>query len=301
MNLSKCHFLKEEINYLGHCIKYNEISPIYDNISSIIKIKPPTDVKQVRQFLGKINYYHRFIDKVSSLLSPLHQLLKKDQKFEWTTECQETFDKLKVIITSQPVLAIFNPNERCILETDASKLGLGAVLKQKGSDEQLHPIGYFSKKLTKHQQNYSITELECLAVIEAIKFWHYYLYGNLFTIITDHSALKSILKFKNPSSRLFVWSLFLSQYKFEINYRPGKLNVEADYLSRNPNDISENKTKIPIMNFLTLEMISLHQQSMDINALSSDYFRENSVIFRRMANQTKKIVVPEQLRSVFIR
>ena len=120
--------------------------------------------------MGKVNFYHKFISNAPKILAPLYKLLQKNQTFEWNLECQESFDQSKSLLMTQPVLAINNPSEHCYLYTDASKVGLGAVLKQKQSDGQLHPIGYFSKKLLKYQTNYTVTELECLALIEAIEY-----------------------------------------------------------------------------------------------------------------------------------
>jgi hypothetical protein len=154
-------------------------------------------------------------------------------------------------LTSSPVLAIFNPNEECVLYTDASKVGLGAVLKQKQLDKKLHPIAYFSKKLLPYQINYSITELECLSIIEAINYWHHYLYGNKFTIVCDHNALRWLKSIKKPNSRLFNWSLKLSQYECEIKYIAGNDNIEADLLSRNPViENTDNTEHLKIINLI---------------------------------------------------
>lgn len=142
---------------------------------------------------------------------------------------------MKKILTSSPVLQIFDPDKHSYVYCDASKIGIGAVLKQISSrDNEQHPVAYFSKKLLDYQKNYSISELECLAIVESLEYFHHYLYGSKFTVITDHQALKWLHKVKKPNSRLFKWSLKLSQFDFQIQYRPGKNNVEADALSRNP-------------------------------------------------------------------
>ncbi len=166
LKLSKCSFSRKQVKYLGHIVSKNTIRPLSDNIKSIQNFPIPSHVKNVQQFLGKVNYYHRFIPNAPKLLNPLYKLIKKGSKFIWTKECNDSFNAIKCFLTSSPVLAIYNPNEECILYTDASKIGLGAVLKQKQSDNKLHPIGYFSKKLLSYQQNYSITELEYLAIID---------------------------------------------------------------------------------------------------------------------------------------
>ena len=234
LKLSKCQFAQNEVVYLGHIITKNKIQPLNDNAKSINDFPAPRNVKTLQRFLGKVNFYHKFIPNAPTLLAPLYRLLQKGQEFQWTEECEDSFRKIKSFLIKQPILAIFNPHAPCYLYTDASKLGIGAVLKQPQSDNQLHPIGFFSKKLLPYQKNYSSTELECLAIIEAIEYWHHYLYGNQFTVITDHQALQWLKNVKKPNSRLFNWSLRLSQYNFNIEFRPGKDNQEADCLSRNP-------------------------------------------------------------------
>ena len=176
--------------YLEHCLSDNKIIPLHDNTLSIKEFPKPSYIKSLQRFLGKVNFYHKFIVNAPKILHPLYDLLKKGKKFLWTEECENAFQQIKDLLASQPVLAVFNPNSHCYLFTDASRQGLGAVLKQVQTDGELHPIGYFSKKLLKYQQNYSVTELECLAIVEVVEYFHHYLYGQTFTIITDHQTLK---------------------------------------------------------------------------------------------------------------
>jgi hypothetical protein len=124
----------------------------------------------VQQFLGKINYYHKFIENAPTKLKPLYDLLKKNQKFDWSLECNNAFEEIKRYLLSKPILSIYDPLKGCFLYTDTSKIGIGAILKQKQENDKLHPIAYFSKKLLKYQVNYTATELECLALVEAIVF-----------------------------------------------------------------------------------------------------------------------------------
>ena len=210
LKLSKCQFAQIEVQYLGHIISKNQIRPLNDNTKSINDFPSPTNIKSVQRFLGKVNFYLKFIPNAPTILAPLYQLLKKGQKFEWTKDCENSFQSIKSFLIKQPVLAIYNPNAPCYLFTDASKVGIEAVLKQPQTDDQLHPIGFFSKKLLQYQRNYSSTELECLAIIESIEYWHHYLYGQKFTVITDHQALRWLRNIKKPNSRLFNWSLRLS-------------------------------------------------------------------------------------------
>ena len=146
LKLSKCQFAQRKVNYLGHTLTKNQIVPLCDNTKSIKNFPTPTNVKSLQKFLRKVNFYHKFISNAPKVLAPLYRLLQKNQTFKWDLECQKSFDQSKNLLMTQPVLAIYNPSEHCYLYTDASKVGLGAVLKQKQSDGQLHLIGYFSKK-----------------------------------------------------------------------------------------------------------------------------------------------------------
>ena len=142
---SKCRFAQTEVTFLGHVLSLNTMKPLNDNLIPIKKFQIPKDTKHVQQFLGKINYYHKFIKNAPKKLAPLYNLLKKNSKFEWTSECQSAFDKIKTYLTSEPILAIYNPNAECFLFVDASKTGLGSVLKQIQNDNTLKPIAYFSQ------------------------------------------------------------------------------------------------------------------------------------------------------------
>lgn len=296
LNFEKCKFAQLSVKYLGHELTLNEIRPLHCNIESILKLNNPTNLKQLRRFLGKVNYNRKFIPRITEILEPLHKLLRKENKFEWNDDCQKSFEKLKQILTTEPVLKMYNPKNEIILETDASKIGVGAVLKQVDADKNVNPIGYFSKKLSNYQQNYPATHLECLAVIEAIKFWHCYLCDKRFTIITDHSALTSIRKMKNPNSRLFTWALFLGQYDFEIKYRPGTENVVADYLSRDPISNENIDCHVKLVNFISLNEMKNEQIKMS-KLDNSQLVNKNGLLVKLDKNGFEKIIVPENLRE----
>jgi len=290
LKLSKCQFLKEKVTYLGYDLEKNKITPLHDNTNSIKNFPRPNNVKNIQQFLGKVNFYHKFIPNAPKILAPLYQLLKKDQPFIWSENCELAFNQIKNLLTSQPVLSIFNPEKECFLYTDASKVGIGAVLKQKQADGELHPVGFFSKKLLDYQLNYSVTELECLAIIEAIEYWHHYLYGKKFTVVTDHQALKWLKNMKKPNSRLFNWSYRLSIYDFDIKYIPGKDNVEADCLSRNP--FHSNTVKI---NLLNLEEIQTASENLKVK----NTIRKNGILLKKK-NGLNKIYIPKSLINKLI-
>ena len=294
LKLSKCQFARKSVNYLGHTIIKNHFTPINDNLIAIKNFPKPENIKMLERFLGKLGYYYRFIPNAHKLLAPLYRLKKKNVNWDWDTKCDNAFHLAITFLTSRPVLCIYDPNRECILYTDASKIGLGAVLKQKQDDNFLHPIGYFSKKLLDYQKNYDITELECLAIVQSIEFWHHYLYGKKFIIYCDHNPLRWIKTTKKPNSRLFNWSLKLSQYNFDIKYIPGKNNQESDCLSRCPVIESfDDKEHIKIVNLLEKQELIDYQTKYRDN-IGKEYEIEND-LFVKVKNNFHKIFVPNEL------
>src|SRR6266487_2542613 len=161
-------------------------------------------------------------------------LLKKETPFEWTDKQQRAFDFLKECLMKAPILQYPDFEKPFTLYTDASGTGLGAVLTQKDSENKERVIAYASKSLNKAELNYGITDKECLAVIWAIKHFEQYLELLPFQVVTDHSALKYLQTAKVPTGRRAQWIMYLQQFEFEIVYRPGKENRNADALSRIP-------------------------------------------------------------------
>ena len=187
----------------------------------------------LRQFLGLASYYRHF---VPGFAHPLHQLLKKDVDFEWSTDCQSSFEKLKRLLTTAPLLAYprFGHAEEFILETDASLEGLGAVLSQKQDDGLVHPVAFASRSLQPHEKSYSSTELETLGLVWAVKHFRPYLLGYHTTVFTDHSVCTSLLNSSKPSAKLARWAMIVQEFDLSIKHRSGRSNANSDALSRNP-------------------------------------------------------------------
>lgn len=234
LKLSKCQFAQTHVNYLGHRISKNGIEPLQSNIDTIMAIQPPKNVKEVQSLIGHIQYYRMFIPNCSAVLHPITKLLRKNTPFKWEEEQQQTFNKIKKLLTEPPILQIFDPEMQTHIFTDASKKGIGAVLKQKTDNGALKPVAYFSKALQDYQKNYSVPELECLAIVEALDNWKHYVSGRKVIIHSDHAGLRWLHKVKFNNSRLSRWSVALSRYDYEIIHEPGRQNFEADQLSRNP-------------------------------------------------------------------
>ncbi len=235
INPSKCTFLQEKINLLGFQLSAAGLDTQQSKVDAILQRKPPTNLKELQVFLGLTNYYRRFIRNFSSIAAPLNALQRKDTPYRWTNECQQAFDELKRRLAEHPVLILPDFDKPFILHTDASGLGLGAILSQIAtSDNMEHPIAYASRSVTAAERNYSITELECLGVIWATHLFRPYLLGHHTTVVTDHQALTWLLKLKQPTGRLARWALYLQAYDIEIVYRKGKHHANVDGLSRPP-------------------------------------------------------------------
>lgn len=227
----KCEFMRKEVSYLGHIISDSGVKPNPDKVKAINDLRAPVDQKSIKSFLGLVGYYRKFIPDFAKIAKPLTLLLKKDTPFVWSNIHQKSFNKFKEILTTEPLLKYPDFSKQFILTTDASNYAIGSVLSQGpiGSDP---PIAFASRTLNNAEQNYSTTEKELLAIIWSVKHFRPYLFGRKFTIVTDHKPLTWLFNCKDPGSRLLRWRLKLSEYDYSIQYKPGKINSNADALSR---------------------------------------------------------------------
>jgi len=232
IKLKKCKWCEENIEYLGHIVGKDGLKPDPKKIEKVKKIEVPKTVRDIRSFLGLCSYYRKFVKGFSKIAKPLNELLKKDKEFLWGEKQQEAFEILKEKLIEHPILIYPDFNKEFILITDASGTGLGAILTQLDEENRERVIAYASRSLVQAERNYPITDQECLAVVWGIEYFHKYLTGRKFTIITDHSALKYINTCKVPKGRRGKWMMKLQEYNFEIKHRPGKENSNADALSR---------------------------------------------------------------------
>ena len=252
---SKCHLLKRAFNFLGHVASEDGISTDPDKCSALQRWPVPTSAKAVRQFLGFAGYYRRFVKDFSKVAKPLFALTsyskkgvkktRSDPPFVWTAECQEAFDHLRQSLMSPPILAYPDYSRPFLLYTDASNLGLGAVLSQV-QDGQERVIAYASRGLRKAERNdahYSAFKLELLSLKWAItEKFREYLMGGRFTVYTDHNPLVH-LGSANLRAVEQRWMAQLSSFTFDIKYRPGKQNDNADALSRLPRSTASNEAE----------------------------------------------------------
>ena len=231
---SKCNLFKQEVNYLGYVVSVHGVATDPEKVSAMERFPTPIDLKSLRSFLGLASYYRRFVPNFSVIANPLFALTRKDAAYNWDQPCQQAFDRLKMYLATAPVLAYPDFSVDFQLETDASGMGLGAVLSQTQKDRSIRPIAFASRTLQASEVNYGITELEALAVVWAVRHFRQYLYGHRCNIITDHEVLKSLLNTPHPSGRLARWGLTLQELDLVITYCPGKKNPKADALSRYP-------------------------------------------------------------------
>ncbi|MGA9042841.1 MAG: ribonuclease H family protein, partial [Terriglobales bacterium] len=231
LNLRKCQFLCNSFHYLGHIITPAGIKPNPDKISALKNMLPPKNRKELMSFLGLVNWFRRFIPHLAEKTSVLTPLLSKSADWNWTADHQDAFCFLTHALTDDSFVRFPNFNQPFVLACDASLKQVGAVLLQQ-FNSVMHPVIFFSKLLDKHQQNYSVIEKECFAIVLSIKHFHVYLHSTFFVVRTDHRALVWLDRMKDTSSKLLRWSMFLQQYKFLIVYGKGEENAVADALSR---------------------------------------------------------------------
>ena len=194
----------------------------------------PTCKRQLMRFLGMAGYYRKFCHNFSVIAESLTNLLGKRTKYVWNNDCQKSFDKLKAILLSAPVLLAPNFDRYFNLAVDTSDVGAGSVLLQEDDNGVDHPVCYFSKTLHKHQRNYSTIEKECLSMILALQHFEVCLSSSATPIVvfSDHNPLTFIHKMKNKNQRLLRWSLMLQEYNLDIRHIKGKDNIIPDALSR---------------------------------------------------------------------
>lgn len=302
----KCKFFAESISYLGYDISEKGLHKSKNKLEAISKIPEPQNVSQLRSFIGAINYYNRFIPNIPTLLHPLYELIKKDVKWNWSRECQESFVKVKNILISDTVLVHFDSVLPLVLTVDASDYGVGAVLSHIFENGVERPICFASKTLTDQQKRWSQIDKESFAIIFGIKRFYQYLFGNKFTLVTDNKALVTIFGPKKgiptmAANRLQRYACFLSGFNFDIKYVQTKNNI-ADFLSRLPVHIAEvenDDSDALQINYLT-EASDLNLNLLDIErALHKDNILSKIITFVKSGwpKQTKDSALKPYFRK----
>lgn len=309
IKLKKSSFMMTKIIYLGYEISFNKICPSDIKTQSVLKFPYPKNQHQLRQFLGLIGYFRKFIKDFARKSAPLTKLLKKDAKWVWTDDHSAIVDFLKEQICSKPALKIFNPKLETRIYTDASREGYAGILTQCENNLE-SPVAFFSKQTTDPEKNYHSFELELLAIVKTLDRFRFYLSGHDFTIYTDCNAVKNAWNKQTIIPRIARWILFLQDFSFQIVHRPGSQMQHVDALSRNFE--TQNFSRTEQIMVITENDYFREAQSLDSNitdikeillsgdndnnrAIFNDYDLRGNKVFRR-TSFGNKLLVPKMCR-----
>ena len=321
---AKCEFAQAEIVYLGHVLSERGLEMGKDKITKVANFPVPKNAKQMKQFLGLASYHRKFIPCFSKIASPLNELTKKDQNFHWGTVEQNAFEFLKGSLIKAPILsqpdyvAAQEGSRPFVVWTDACKTGVGAVLTQADEKGFYHPLYYVSKSCSSSERNYSITQLEALAVVVAMRKLRMFIFGAHVVVKTDHQPLVGLLKNGNLTSQLVRWALELQEFpNLRIEFVQGRANVVADALSRAYSD-SEPGDHTEILDSVVLavvtddndqswwEMLSVDEQWKDVckklsegdsfSKGSNQFSRKDGFLIQTDSSGIERKVVPCNIR-----
>ena len=282
-NWEKCEFHTNETEYLGFIVGADGLRPVQSKVEAIRQWERPTTLYHVRSFLGAVGYYRRFIYNFAKKSLPLVQLTKMNENRpkklaknqtvakwgrvvktysiadEWDDECEKSFNELKEAMMSAPVLRLPDNTRPYTVYCDASGSAIGGVLMQQDEDTgYLHPVAYFSKKLSPTQMKYPVHEQELLAIYECLSTWRHLLIGNHVSLYTDHKPLTHLKTQPMLSPRQIRWITFLADYDVEILAVEGSKNIIADALSRYAYDPADVTSKMERLRIKFLEDTTSH-------------------------------------------
>ena len=256
IGLPKCNFFQTRLKFLGLEIDGYTVKACAQYVSKVLKLKEPTNKKELGSLMGAIQYIGAFIPGLQQLAWPLNKLRSGGMKWQWQEEQKEAFRKLKNAVEHTQVLALPDPRKRFVLATDASDYAIGGVLMQPSREEKmeldeptsakLKPIQFLSKTLGVSQRNWTIAEKELWAIIWCINRWREHLLGNRFVVLTDHKNLELLNTNKNMTQRFERWRLALQEFDFRVQYVPGFSNTLADYCSREMAQLSLEAMKLEV-------------------------------------------------------
>jgi len=299
---AKCHFGYEQLQLLGHIISKEGLKTDPKKVQKLLDMPAPKDIGEVRSFLGLAGYYRRFIKDFALRSEAMKRLLRKDTPFKWGKEQQEAFENIAQAMATADVVAHPDLKKPFIVTTDASGHGLGAILSQKDEEGQERVVQYASRGLNKHEENYSVTKLEALAVYWAVnKFAHYL--GARFTLVTDHSALKTIFGGTKPlKGQLARWALELQEFKYDVVHREGKANP-ADALSRLINNVEVVIDELPtIKRFLEgQEVVGGRDRQNRIKNRAKQYKLQEGTLYRKKKNDWIPVIEQQPERQRVMR
>jgi len=229
---SKCSFFQRKVAFHGFIVSEASIEVQQEKVQVVAEWLTPRNIHETLSYLGLCNYYRRFVDGFSSIAAPLHALTKKNATYRWSDECDEAFRSLKRCLITAPILSLPTDDGCYVLDTDASNVGLGAILSQvQDGDEKVN--AYASRTLSKSERKYDTTKKELLAVVYSLQY-RQYIFGRHFVVRTDHTALSWLRRTPEPMPQLARWLTFIEEFDFEIVHRSGSKHQNVDTLSRRP-------------------------------------------------------------------
>jgi len=284
VNKEKCNFGKTTLKYLGFVISPYGIQTDPDKTRPIRDFPRPQTVRQLRRFLGICGWYRQFIHNYADKCEPLNALLKNSVKYYWSERQEKAFLQLKNDICSNDVVLAFPDfTQQFIVRTDASNVGLGAILSQKINGVE-RPLAFASRSLSPAERNYETSERECCGILFALKKFEHYIDGQEFILATDNGALTWLNKFKSQNSKLMRWALRIQDFQPTIIHCPGKQNVVADALSRDPvdsgefEDVDENRRNLDFqLNCSTPSLFLALTQEITLDQLKAEQAKDNEV------------------------
>lgn len=241
LNFSKCKFAQTEAKFLGHILTPEGIKQDPEKLDKIRNYQRPRNLKELQSFLGFLNFYSKFVDKYAEIAYPLFELNRKNIRFRWRDYHQEAFVLLIDKFIEEKTLAFPDMNKPYILRTDASGFAISAILSQLDDNGDEKIIVCISRTLKGPELNYFITEKEMLAIVWSLQKLYTYLLGAKTTVITDHKAITFFNKCRFANNRIMRWILATQDYDINLEYIKGSLNVAADVLSRNPDDLVSSR------------------------------------------------------------
>lgn len=303
-SLEKCSFVKTELVYLGHKVTSDGNAPQTRHLEALEAAQVPTNRKEVRSFLGICNWLREYIPQFAHVAAPLTDLLSTKKRWSWNAQAQAAFDQLKHILSQPLELKRPEPDLPFVLQTDASGVGLGAALYQETPLGSKRVISYASARLRPHEKRYHSNELECLAIVWAIKRYRPYLENQHFILRTDNKAMTWLQSMKDKNAKLLRWSLQLQEFNFTLQHVKGSDNQLPDALSRHPDpeecDLEEDNDRESPMSTPSDPDEEPSCAILEITSLATRVLQaqEDSDHMQRMINQWERVHhIPPQRRS----
>ena len=318
IEINKCSFLKCNISFLGHSIDRDGLHMLRDKVKAVQDFPTPRNPDNVRSFLGLASFYRNFIRNFAKRAAPLTKLTRHGTEFVWGTQEETCFQDLKHALTSYPILTFPNYTKPFHLTTDASTSGLGAVLQQEDDSGRKRVIAFASRAVSPAESNYSVTELEALSVVWALKHYKYMILGYEIHVHTDHKPLLGFLQDRHLQGKLSRWCLTIQEFNPTLHYIQGKDNRVADSLSRNvpthsvtaavvtpdapllptysPQDLQAEQRNDPVWSIILQRLqsgtpIRPSQSPVPIDEL----FIEHDILHRKTPSGNIQMIIPQSL------